>query len=494
VASPRAACAAAVGAAEHERLTCRGRRGSARRVRRRPGPRRRRPRGRSRHHARRPGPQRGRQDHARAGAHHARAADGRAGDGGRVRRARRCRPRPTQHRRDRSVRRPRRVPDRTREPRADRSAQRSRDVCAQRADALVERLDLADLADRRVGQMSGGSRRRIDLAASLVASPSVLFLDEPTTGLDPTARAALWDVVAELTATGTTVVLTTQYLEEADRLADQIVVLDHGRRSRPAAPLPSSSSWSAARWSPPRSPPITSTGSPNGPISSVPRSPGSSPPRSVSATPTTPPSWSPASPLPHRRRRPRDHLAEPRRRLRPPDPHRSHLMITTPHTSRLTSRRRVTAGEQLAALVARNLRTTGRVPQLLMFSLTMPMAMLVLFSQVFRSVADGPGLPSGGELHRLPHPGHARGHHRDGRHERRRRRCDRPHQRPPRPLRHAPDATRPPRRGAHRQRDRVRRAARRDPPRRRHAAGVPVPRRSSTSPPACSCSSSSPAR
>ena len=98
-----------------------------------------------------------------------------------------------------------------------------------RADALVERLDLGDLAARRVGEMSGGSRRRIDLAASLVASPSVLFLDEPTTGLDPTARAALWDVVAELTATGTTVVLTTQYLDEADRLADQIVVLDHGR-------------------------------------------------------------------------------------------------------------------------------------------------------------------------------------------------------------------------------------------------------------------------
>jgi ABC-2 type transport system ATP-binding protein len=98
-----------------------------------------------------------------------------------------------------------------------------------RAGELVERLDLRALADRRVGELSGGSRRRIDLAASLVGSPSVLFLDEPTTGLDPTARAGLWDVVAELTATGTTVVLTTQYLDEADRLADHIVVLDHGR-------------------------------------------------------------------------------------------------------------------------------------------------------------------------------------------------------------------------------------------------------------------------
>jgi ABC-2 type transport system ATP-binding protein len=98
-----------------------------------------------------------------------------------------------------------------------------------RASELIDRLDLHELAGRRVGRLSGGSRRRVDLAASLVAAPSVLFLDEPTTGLDPTSRAALWDVVDELTASGTTVVLTTQYLEEADRLADSIVVLDHGR-------------------------------------------------------------------------------------------------------------------------------------------------------------------------------------------------------------------------------------------------------------------------
>jgi ABC-2 type transport system ATP-binding protein len=101
---------------------------------------------------------------------------------------------------------------------------------------LIDRLDLGDLAGRRVGQLSGGSRRRIDLAASLVGSPSVLFLDEPTTGLDPTARAGLWDVVAELTAGGTTVVLTTQYLDEADRLADHIVVLDHGRLAARGTP------------------------------------------------------------------------------------------------------------------------------------------------------------------------------------------------------------------------------------------------------------------
>jgi ABC-2 type transport system ATP-binding protein len=98
-----------------------------------------------------------------------------------------------------------------------------------RAWDLVERFDLHALAARRVGELSGGTRRRVDLAASLVASPAVLFLDEPSTGLDPVARHALWQIVAELTATGTTVVLTTQYLEEADRLADQVLVLDHGR-------------------------------------------------------------------------------------------------------------------------------------------------------------------------------------------------------------------------------------------------------------------------
>ncbi|MGH9133386.1 MAG: ATP-binding cassette domain-containing protein [Ilumatobacteraceae bacterium] len=98
-----------------------------------------------------------------------------------------------------------------------------------RAGGLIERLALDDIAGRRVGEMSGGSRRRIDIAASLVGSPVVLFLDEPTTGLDPTARAGLWDVIDELTNAGTTVVLTTQYLDEADRLADSIVLLDRGR-------------------------------------------------------------------------------------------------------------------------------------------------------------------------------------------------------------------------------------------------------------------------
>jgi ABC-2 type transport system ATP-binding protein len=100
---------------------------------------------------------------------------------------------------------------------------------AQRARQLLDRFELTDAADRPVKGWSGGMRRRLDLAGALVANPAVLFLDEPTTGLDPRARLGLWDVIAELVAGGTTLLLTTQYLEEADRLADRIAVVDHGR-------------------------------------------------------------------------------------------------------------------------------------------------------------------------------------------------------------------------------------------------------------------------
>lgn len=99
----------------------------------------------------------------------------------------------------------------------------------ERARELLERFDLTAAADRPVKGYSGGMRRRLDLAAALVADPPVLFLDEPTTGLDPRARAGLWDVIAELVAAGTTLLLTTQYMDEADRLADRIAVVDHGR-------------------------------------------------------------------------------------------------------------------------------------------------------------------------------------------------------------------------------------------------------------------------
>ena len=98
-----------------------------------------------------------------------------------------------------------------------------------RADELLERFDLADAADRLARTYSGGMRRRLDLASSLLTRPRVLFLDEPTTGLDPRSRNEIWSVVRELVAGGTTLLLTTQYLEEADQLADRIAVIDHGR-------------------------------------------------------------------------------------------------------------------------------------------------------------------------------------------------------------------------------------------------------------------------
>ncbi|WP_254712030.1 ATP-binding cassette domain-containing protein [Streptomyces sp. TRM64462] len=98
-----------------------------------------------------------------------------------------------------------------------------------RAVELLERFNLADAADRPTKTYSGGMRRRLDLAAALVVSPPVMFMDEPTTGLDPRNRQALWDVIQELVAGGTTLLLTTQYLEEADNLAHEICVVDHGR-------------------------------------------------------------------------------------------------------------------------------------------------------------------------------------------------------------------------------------------------------------------------
>ena len=98
-----------------------------------------------------------------------------------------------------------------------------------RGDDLLERFELNDAADRVVKTYSGGMRRRLDLGAALMAQPPVVFLDEPTTGLDPKGRLSMWELIAGLAKSGTTVLMTTQYLEEADRLADDIVVIDHGR-------------------------------------------------------------------------------------------------------------------------------------------------------------------------------------------------------------------------------------------------------------------------
>ena len=99
----------------------------------------------------------------------------------------------------------------------------------ERARELLERFTLSDAGDRPVKTYSGGMRRRLDLAGALVANPTVLFLDEPTTGLDPRSRTDMWEVIVELVRGGTTLLLTTQYLEEADKLADDILVIDKGR-------------------------------------------------------------------------------------------------------------------------------------------------------------------------------------------------------------------------------------------------------------------------
>jgi len=105
-----------------------------------------------------------------------------------------------------------------------------------RADELLERFDLTAAANRPVKTYSGGMRRRLDLAASLIVAPPVLFLDEPTTGIDPGTRLEIWDMLTDLVRAGTTVLLTTQYLDEADRLADQIVVLNNGRIAAAGTP------------------------------------------------------------------------------------------------------------------------------------------------------------------------------------------------------------------------------------------------------------------
>lgn len=103
------------------------------------------------------------------------------------------------------------------------------DSAKARADELLEEFDLVKAADRPAKTYSGGMRRRLDLAVSLIAAPPIIFLDEPTTGLDPRSRIAMWEIIKRLMASGTTILLTTQYLEEADQLADRIIVIDGGK-------------------------------------------------------------------------------------------------------------------------------------------------------------------------------------------------------------------------------------------------------------------------
>jgi ABC-2 type transport system ATP-binding protein len=105
----------------------------------------------------------------------------------------------------------------------------TRDDAAQRSDELLDAFGLVEAADRQVKAYSGGMRRRLDIAASIVITPDLVFLDEPTTGLDPRSRNQVWDIIRALVAEGTTVLLTTQYLDEADQLADRIAIIDHGK-------------------------------------------------------------------------------------------------------------------------------------------------------------------------------------------------------------------------------------------------------------------------
>ena len=134
-----------------------------------------------------------------------------------------------QHRPGRPVRGGRREPDRQGEPRHGRPAVRHVARRASTGRELLEQFDSSMRPSARMKKYSGGMRRRLDLAAALVAKPPVLFLDEPTTGLDPRSRLDLWAMIEALVADGTTVLLTTQYLDEADRLADDIAVIDHGK-------------------------------------------------------------------------------------------------------------------------------------------------------------------------------------------------------------------------------------------------------------------------
>lgn len=105
----------------------------------------------------------------------------------------------------------------------------SKKIIQDRVQSLLEKFELTEAANRQAKTYSGGMRRRLDLAASLVGEPQILFLDEPTTGLDPRSRAGLWEIIEQLVKDGTTLLLTTQYLEEADYLADNIIVIDHGK-------------------------------------------------------------------------------------------------------------------------------------------------------------------------------------------------------------------------------------------------------------------------
>jgi ABC-type Na+ transport system ATPase subunit NatA len=335
-----------------------------------------------------------------------------------------------------------------REPRHGRSAVPARPARSRgRARELLERFDLADAGDRPVKTYSGGMRRRLDLAAALVAEPQVLFLDEPTTGLDPRSRTGMWEVIRELVGGGTTLLLTTQYLEEADRLADDIVVIDHGRviAQGTADALKARSAASASSSSSPRRRPRAGPGAPRLRRRRGPRRRAH--PHADRAGRGGPArSWGRCDPRRRRCRGPRRRAAPPDARRRLPDPDRHTpprptvstdldtpgrggrpMSVLTPPPRAAPSA--VTAALADGAVVAkRNLIKIKRVPEILVWTLMSPIMFVLLFAYVFGGSIDDPGhglprvppardlRPDGrvrGDLHRRrPGRGHAEGRHR----------------------------------------------------------------------------------
>ena len=237
---------------------------------------------------------------------------------------------------------------------------------------LLDTFDLADAADRRLLTFSGGMRRRLDIAMSLVGNSPIIFFDEPTTGLDPQSRTAMWATIRQLVERGTTVFLTTQYLEEADQLADEIAILHGGRivaRGTPAelkaTCRPGSSSWSSARttnWPPPSEPSANTT-------------------RSAASTR----SWSSPPPA----RWPRWPTCSSRSRTagssRPGSP-RSPRRSTTCSSRSSTTRRRRHAMRALTdtwTMTKRSLRHTTRSVDTIITVVLMPIGILLLFNYVF---------------------------------------------------------------------------------------------------------------
>ena len=299
-----------------------------------------------------------------------------------------------------------------------------RPTAVARADELLERFGLTDAADRMARTYSGGMRRRLDLAAALVHRPPVLFLDEPTTGLDPHGRANLWEVIEDLAADGTTVLLTTQYLEEADRLADDIILINnggviaHGHPDRAQGPAREHRARGRPRRRPRRGAGVRSRGAVRGPLPRphrprraargrrrrAHRRAGAARPRPARPRDARPhgPRAEPRRrvPLAHRRpprlrRRHRRLRPYPERALRDPrcrmttialQPDATDALVAPPAAVRLRS----AIGDTLA-VQWRNLLGYVRTPQLLVFSTIQPVIFVLLFRYVFGGAIHVPG-------------------------------------------------------------------------------------------------------